>query len=353
MLKAGQRVTDQALMQHNRFRVGLVGAGNVVEAYHLPSLSNLPDVELAWVCDRDRDRAESLSRTFRIPGTYASLEECRDVDVVLVGIPVGARRPVLEVVTSRRWHALCEKPFALTLADHKAIIKQAQQNEVQLGIGLQRRQYSTTWIARQLIKSTLLGEPRQIVAGEGARMRRTGRGADSYQSTPQASGGTLHETGSHLVDQVFTICDVSSYRIDECSQDGWNKLELETSVAGTVNMASATDVPFAFVISRIHDVYNGIVVRCQNGEIRVALGPEGPVEICGYGNAAPITIAFPSPAVNNMPLAMTAQWSQFLERCKTLLPFNDWDTGILLTAFIEDCCLLASKSHSLGVMVEL
>ena len=154
-------------MERNRFRVGLVGAGNVVESYHLPALGNLPNVELVWVCDRDRDRAESLSRTFGITATYTSVEECPDVDLVLVGIPVGARRLVLDVVTAQRWHALCEKPFAATLADHKAIVKQAQQNDVQLGIGLQRRQYSTTWIARQLIEARLLGEPRQIVAGEG------------------------------------------------------------------------------------------------------------------------------------------------------------------------------------------
>jgi len=317
----------------------------------LPALCSLRNVEMLWVCDRDRGRAQSLARTFAIPEIYGSVEECPDVDVVLVGIPVGARRPVLEVVTSRGWHALCEKPFASTLEDHKAIVEQARHREVQLGIGLQRRQYSTTQLARQLIDTKLLGKPQQIVAGEGMRVRRTGRGDDWYQSSAQASGGTLYETGSHLVDQVFTICGATNYCIEHCRQDGLNGLELETSVTGIVNLESATEVPFAFVVSRMHDVYNGIVVRCQNGEIRVALGPERQIEICGYNNAAPIAIAFPNPAVNNMALAMVAEWVQFLDRCKQSQPFSDADTGILMTAFVEDCFRMAIKSQRLAAEV--
>jgi predicted dehydrogenase len=334
-------------MEQGRCRLGLIGAGNVVETYHLPVLRSLRNVEMSWVCDRDLDRARSLARTFGIPEIYKSVEECSDVEVVLVGIPVGARRSVLNIVTSRGWSALCEKPFAPTLADHKAIVEQARHYGVQLGIGLQRRQYSTTQVARQLIEAKLLGKPQQIIAGEGTCVRRTGRDSDWYQGSAQASGGTLYETGSHLVDQVFTICGATNYRIERCRQDGWNGLELETSVTGIVNLESSAEVPFAFVVSRMHDVYNGIVVRCQNGEIRVALSPERPIEICSYNNAVPITIAFPNPAVNNMSLAMAAEWTHFLDKRNKSQPFSDWDTGLLVSAFVEDCFRVAIKSHSL------
>src|SRR5438309_1227392 len=135
-------MSEPKLMKRRRFRLGLIGAGSVVETYHLPVLRGLPDVKIRWVCDRDLGRAESLARTFGIPHTYESVEKCPDVDVVLIGIPVAARRSVLDVVASRSWHALCEKPFAPTLADHEAIVERARRHGVRLGVGLQRRHYS-------------------------------------------------------------------------------------------------------------------------------------------------------------------------------------------------------------------
>jgi predicted dehydrogenase len=330
-------------MKQGRFRLGLIGAGSVVETYHLPVLRGRRDVEIRWVCDRDLRRAESLARTFGVANTYESVEKCPDVDLVLVGIPVGERPSVLDAVTSRGWHALCEKPFAPTLADHRAIVEQARRRGVRLGVGLQRRQYSTTQVARRILDMNLLGTPLQIIAGEGMLVRRTGRGGDWYQGNALASGGALYEVGSHLVDQVFTICGVISYRIERCCQNGWKGLEVETSVNGLVGLESGVEVPFALVVSRVHDVYNGIVVRCRNGQIRIPLSADQPVELSGYNDQAPVAVALPAPAVKNMASAMAEEWNKFLASCRESSGFTDWDTGLLTTAFIEDCFRLAIK----------
>src|SRR5262249_1843697 len=153
--------------------------------------------------DRDPLRAKSLCTTFKIDGSYASVGECPDVDTVLVAIPVGARRPILDAIASRGWHALCEKPFAATTTDHQSVVEQARLQDVRLGVGLQRRYYASTTLAQRFLSSRLLGGIRQVIAGEGMLLRRTGRGGDWYQGSASASGGTLFETGSHLIDQVF------------------------------------------------------------------------------------------------------------------------------------------------------
>lgn len=324
-----------------RTRIGLIGAGGVTEGYHLPALRALPQVEIAWVCDADRTRARSFAALFGVPAAHASLAAAAAVDAVLVGIPVSARAPVLEQVTQRGWHALCEKPFALTVAQQQEFIALARGRGVRLGVGLQRRFYSTTDIARAALDQQLLGTPRQILAGEGALLRRTGRGGDWYQASSTA-GGVLFEAGSHLVDQVLTICRATGFQIEHCRQEIIGDLELETSARGTLETAAGERVPFAMVVSRLHDVYNGIVVRCAHGELRVPLAPDQPVTIAA-GRGAALPIAFPPHAVTEVTAAVRAEWEDFLASCAASAEFTDADTGLLTTEFLEGCCRAAAQ----------
>src|SRR5689334_22132318 len=100
-------------------RLGILGAGAVVESYHLPVLRHLKDIKIQWISDQNLDRASKLAETFGIPHAAKSIEDCPNVDMVLVAIPVGVRHIYLETIFARRWHAFCEKPFASTLTEHQ------------------------------------------------------------------------------------------------------------------------------------------------------------------------------------------------------------------------------------------
>src|SRR5262249_48886145 len=164
-------------------------------------------------------RARRLRGMCRGARAYTRIEDCPAVDVILVAIPVGYRRDPLRHIFRSRWHALCEKPFAVTLAEHDAIVAQAAERGVQLGVGLMRRYYGNTIAARRLIASGAFGAVEEVWAAEGTRMLATGREVGWYQGDPQAAGGgVLIETGSHLVDQAFRILDVSGFTSPHCEQ---------------------------------------------------------------------------------------------------------------------------------------
>lgn len=319
-------------------RVGLLGAGNVVESLHLPVLCSLNGVTIAWVCDKDTARARALASTYEIPRAVESLDDCVDVDVVLVAIPVGARRSALEKILARGWHAFCEKPFAPTRRDHEWIVAEARRRKVRLGIGLVRRHYASVKMARALLGSGVLGPLTMILGGEGARVRHTGRGGDWYQGSAQASGsGVLMEAGPHLVDQVFTICRVEDYRIDHCRQKVLNGMEFETSVRGALIVDGGRPVRFGIVVSQLNDVYNGIVVRCQNGELRLGAAPHGTVEIYGRRGNIAGQLGGVSSEGKAFSAAVRAEWQEFIDACARSVEVCDWDTGLLTTAFIEAC----------------
>lgn len=310
----------------------------MVETYHLPALSGLREFRIAWIYDKDHHRAKALSSAAGVGKAIGSLDEAPETDLVLIAVPVGARRAVVGPVFARAWHAFCEKPFAATLRDHEDFVAAARRSRVRLGVGLVRRHYTSTQTARSLLAAGLLGPIVQVLAGEGSRVRRTGRSADWYQASAQESGGgVLFETGPHLIDQVFTICGVERYQIDGCRQEVWEGLEFETSVRGRFQMSGAMEVPFAFVVTRLHDVYNGIVVRCTNGELRMGLAPDAAVEICDREGKVMTRIPPRVGGGRSLFAALQAEWQDFAAGCARSVDFSDWDTGLLTTAFIDEC----------------
>src|SRR3989442_1400653 len=79
------RVKEQSV------RIGIVGAGGVVERAHLPVLRQFPGVSLSWLCDLVSERAQGLARAYRLRNAdiFDRIERCGDVDTVLIAIPVG------------------------------------------------------------------------------------------------------------------------------------------------------------------------------------------------------------------------------------------------------------------------
>src|SRR5258708_7826136 len=138
-------------MDQNRIKIGVIGAGWVAQSWHLPVLAAMPQVDLKWICDVDRARAEKTARAFGVRETRQNAVDCPDVDIALLAIPLGFRGPVMATVFSRKWHAFVEKPFAATLAEHDGILQAAASAGVEVGVAFLRRFYAGTVLARQLI----------------------------------------------------------------------------------------------------------------------------------------------------------------------------------------------------------
>ena len=314
-------------------RLGLIGAGGVVAGFHLPVLAALDSVNIDWIFDLDESRARELQKRFGIRSVPKRVEDADDVDVVLVATPVGARLQVLDVVAKRRWHAFCEKPFASTPEEHERMLASMESAGRLAGVGLVRRFYTSTKTARDLVRSEILGRVEAFLAGEGVRARKFGRGEWYHSDARAAGGGVFAETGTHLVDQVLAVSGAQRIELRKCRQERVNGLEMETRLTGSLTLSSGATVPLTMGVSRLNDVYNGIVVRCENGEIRLALDPEAGVELVDRtGHKIGTLPGAPKPGIY---AAIRAEWLDFLELCRkpnATMP----DTGLATTRFIAE-----------------
>src|SRR5262245_27683222 len=109
-------------------RLAIVGAGEFGARY-VASFREVSGAKIEWVCDRNRERAESLAGGISGAHPAADLEEvCSDprVDAIVVVTPEGAHRAVAELALRAGKHIIVEKPLATTEEDARAMIDAAE-----------------------------------------------------------------------------------------------------------------------------------------------------------------------------------------------------------------------------------
>ena len=122
-------------MSVTRFKVGLLGAGYIVQA-HARALAALDDVVMTAVCDLSKERASQVASAFGIVNVLTSVDEliASDCDVVHVLLPPflheGATRRLLLAGKS----VLVEKPMGLSAAECKALAELATSHGLRLGV---------------------------------------------------------------------------------------------------------------------------------------------------------------------------------------------------------------------------
>ena len=138
-------------------RVGLVGAGNMMQITHLPSLLQIADVELVALAELDRARAEKLAAAYRIPRICGSAGDLADyageldcaVVVTLKEHHAAAIIPLLEAGVP----VFTEKPLAGSREDAEQIRAASMRTGTPVMVGYMR-QFDP---AVQLAKKTACG----------------------------------------------------------------------------------------------------------------------------------------------------------------------------------------------------
>ena len=307
-------------MNAPKTKIGIVGAGMVTTGSHLPVLVNMPDVTVEWICDRSLPAATAAARAYGIAQACGDLKQCPDVDAVLVATPVGSRRAVVPEVLARGWHVFCEKPFALTLADHEAYVAEARARGLQIGVGQVRRYAKPTASARALIRHGFLGPIQRVLAADGFHMRGTGRSGGGWHMNDRAAGGgVLGEFGSHLIDQVLYILGVTSaagVAVRDCAHRVHLGLELAASLVADVSTAAGQEVTCSIDVSLLDDLCNGVFVEFPDVVLRVGLGFEDTLTLLSKDGDLLSELVMRDGAATPVQ-GFYLEWTDFLRQCRT------------------------------------
>lgn len=147
---AGSIRPDSEVRETGRLGVGILGAGPVTQAIHLPTLARLTDIfDVVHVMDVDEVVAASVAGRVgaRFSTDVDSLLEDPDVDVVVICSPHQFHAAqVTAACLAGKKAVLCEKPFAMNAEEASRISAVSAQTGVPIIVGAMHT-FDPGWLA--------------------------------------------------------------------------------------------------------------------------------------------------------------------------------------------------------------
>jgi scyllo-inositol 2-dehydrogenase (NADP+) len=138
--------------------VGVIGAGWVASARHIPSYLRDSRVRVEALLDPVPERAEEVACRHRIPHTYHELPDFlgHKLDVVSICTPPWTHAPLAIAALRRGCHVLVEKPMAMSAEEASQMIEAAREGGASLCIA------HNFLFSRSMSKALLLLESGQV-----------------------------------------------------------------------------------------------------------------------------------------------------------------------------------------------
>lgn len=191
----------------NPVRLGIIGAGAIVQVAHLPVLRKLKTVELLALCDTDLAKARALAERFNVPNVYDDFEDLlqhEQVDAVLIATPNHLHESHVMAALSADLHVLIEKPLATSSAGAQKIIRAAEKRERIVMVGMTHRYRPDVQAVRSFVQAGELGHITSVRASwHLARPARTQLGWREKRT--ESGGGAMLDLGLTMLDLGFWL----------------------------------------------------------------------------------------------------------------------------------------------------
>lgn len=153
----------------NKYRWGFLGLGKIAHKF-ARDLSLSPQAELYACGARSEVRAAEFAAAHRLKksfGTYESLIQCPEVDIVYIGTPHASHCELTLRCLEQGKAVLCEKPIGLNRAETLRMVEAARQNGVFLMEALWTRFLPPTLHLLQILQQGIIGEVHAVKADFG------------------------------------------------------------------------------------------------------------------------------------------------------------------------------------------
>jgi predicted dehydrogenase len=354
-------------------RLGIIGAGHIVQQIHLPLLAQMPAITVEGLFDIDGDRLQELKNQYTSIKICGSLDELLDLrpEIVLVTCPNYLHAPMSIAALTANAHVLCEKPMATTTKEAQEMVDVAHHTGKKLMIAFANRFRPEVLALKQAIQAGVLGKITAIRCGWLRQKGVPGIGT-WFTKQEHAGGGALTDLGSHLIDLAFYLggyhpmqfaSAVLNKKIGADDQAGWytphttsseTACDVEISASGLVAFEDSfnlfVDVSWSCSIPQDY-TYIHIFGEQGSAKLETLFGfspngtrPRYPLQIWTNGRPDPQAVAGSTDVLQ----AYREQWRFFVESIRSDQPSGDCLHGFLATvqtieALYQSAAPLSSK----------
>jgi predicted dehydrogenase len=188
-------------------RIGIVGAGGIANALHIPQFRRCPGVDVVAVCDVNAAAAQQTQQKYGIQrrcDDYRELLAMDDLDIISICTSNDMHYAVGMAAMDKGFDVFCEKPLAMTVAEARELYETARAKGTRTGVNFSHRRTPASSLAKELIDSGALGKVHYVAAVYAA-------GSTGYAERPgtwrndrlKAGYGGLGDMGAHIIDMML------------------------------------------------------------------------------------------------------------------------------------------------------
>jgi xylose dehydrogenase (NAD/NADP) len=177
----------------SKIRWGLLSTANINRRV-IPAIRESARGELVAVASRSQAAAQAYADQWAIPqafGSYEAMLASDEVDAVYIGLPNHLHAEWSIKAMQQGKHVLCEKPFALSLAEVDEMTAVSQQTNRVLTEAFMYRHHPQTKIVGEMVRNGRLGRI-TVVRGVFNFAFNT---RDNIRLVPEMGGGCLWDVG--------------------------------------------------------------------------------------------------------------------------------------------------------------
>lgn len=182
-------------------KVGLCAFGMSGKVFHAPFLKEHPGFFMSAVVERSKEDSKEKYPDAII---YRSVEEMlkhADVEVVVVNTPVQTHFEYVKMALEAGKNVIVEKPFTVTVSEAEELVNLAENKNLFLSV-YQNRRFDRDYLqVQKVVAEGKLGNIREVEI-RFDRFRTEPSGKEHKENPEQNGSGSVHDLGSHLVDQA-------------------------------------------------------------------------------------------------------------------------------------------------------
>jgi len=125
-----------------KLKIGVIGAGGIARSVHMPSLSEIEDVEVVAICDLHEDKAKELAEQYGVKKTYAVYHDMlrqESMDAVYVLVNPDCTFRVADDCMKAGFHVMVEKPLGLDSYQAHSLARTSKATGKTCAVAMNRR----------------------------------------------------------------------------------------------------------------------------------------------------------------------------------------------------------------------
>lgn len=180
--------------------VALIGYGFGGRVFHAPPIAQTDGLTLKAIVS---NRKDEIAKDHPGVAAVASPDAVFDdptIDLIAISTPNTSHFDLAARALAAGKHVVVDKPFTVTAAEARELVKRAEDAKRQLTVFHNFRYYADALALKQMLADGTLGE---IAYFESRFDRYAPHVPDAWREKPGPGAGTWWDLGPHLVDQVL------------------------------------------------------------------------------------------------------------------------------------------------------